>query len=212
MQNNAQFNHPQYSNNRRPRQNKSSVFTKGTVIWSIVIIAVIVTGIFLWNKMRSGGEWVCEGDEWVMKGTTTNPRPEGECRDGAAYEPGERVKPDQEYIEADSKKITTGIDIRVMSPHVNQTIESPLVIKGEAKDWFVDDEIIVRIVDGQGNNIIEETLKANGSVEEGEYVAFEKKITFDRGEIKSGDMIFQKKNPSNDPTQSRTFSFPVFFE
>ena len=184
---------------------------RGFIIFLIIIIILGAFFAFLWKKYVKEGEWVCDNGEWIEKGNARTPKPEQVCMESAAQDmPKERVKPAAEFIEIDSRKSVEGIDIRVSSPHVNSTITSPLTVSGEAKGWFVDGKILVQLMDDKGNIIVQSEALAKG--EGDEYVTFETKMDFDRKDVKAGDLVFQKINPSNDPAQARTFSFPIFFE
>ena len=179
------------------------------IIGAVVVVVLVAAGVWM---LRGGeGKWVCKNSEWVMEGKTKEPKPEMACVGDVAQEGSkERVKPEQEMIDIDSKKVAEGIDIRVKTPHVNQTIESPLKITGEAKGWYTDKAFQIQLIDDKGSVIASGTAKASGDGED--YVPFEAEITFDRKDAKVGDLVFQKSNPTNDPAKAGTFSFPVFFE
>lgn len=179
-----------------------------------IIVGIVIIILVAWKGCaKKNGEWICKNGEWVVEGETTKPKPETECiGDMAQQAQKERVKPAAEFIEVDSARPVEGIDIRVFSPHVNGTIESPLKITGEAKGWFVDQKLIVQLIDEKGIVLVNTEAKASTDINEEEYVPFEAMIEFDAKNMKAGDLVFQKVNPSNDPSQARTFSFPVFFE
>lgn len=181
------------------------------VIFIIVLIIIGTAVAFIWRGCVREGEWVCDNGEWIAKGKVHTPKPDHACVNSDGQDvPKERVKPAAEFIEIDSKRPVEGIDIRVTNPHVNSTITSPVTVSGEAKDWFVDGKILVQILDEKGNVLAQNDVAAKGEGEE--FTKFETTIEFDRKGAKAGDLVFQKINPSNDPAQARTFSFPVFFE
>ncbi len=197
-------------NSRQSTQN-----SKKTLIGVAVLIigGVIVLSIILKGYIKKDQEWVCKNGEWTVEGKTTKPKPEMDCVDNAAQqEPKERVKPAAEFIEVDSARPVEGIDIRIFSPHVNGTIESPLKLTGEAKGWFVGQKLVVQLIDEKGTVLVNAEAKASADINEEEYIPFEAVIEFDAKNIKAGDLVFQKINPSNDPLKARTFSFPIFFE
>lgn len=197
---------------RNPRDAHVGTKSKKTIIIvSVIIVVTIIAGVWLWRSNGGGGEWVCENSEWVMKGKTDEPKPDKECNGNVVHDgPKDRVKPDKEMLEIDSKKTAEGIDIRVSSPHVNQTITSPLKIAGEAKGWYTDNTFQVLLIDEKGVVIATGTAKTDGAGED--YAPFTAEITFDAKDAKAGDLVFQKSNPTNDPAKAGTFSYPVFFE
>lgn len=177
-----------------------------------VIVAVCVCVIGIWFMYgRSEGKWVCEGNEWVMKGKTDESKPQTICKDGEVQKGlAGREKPSREMLEIDSKKTAEGIDIRVKTPHVNQTITSPIKITGEAKGWYADGSFDVKLFDEKGSVIAAGMVKAIGDGEE--YIPFEGELVFDKKDAKAGDIVFQKGNPEKDPAKMGSFSYPVFFE
>jgi hypothetical protein len=196
-------------NMRETRQVSVQKSKKPIIIGVVIVVVIVAAGLWMWRDAE--GKWVCKNSEWVMDGETKEPKPTTACIGDVAQEgPKERVKPDQEMIDIDSKKVAEGIDIRVKTPHVNQTIETPLKITGEAKGWYTDSAFQIQLIDDKGSVIASGTAKATG--EGDDYVPFEAEITFDRKEAKVGDLVFQKSNPTNDPAKAGTFSFPVFFE
>lgn len=184
---------------------------KNIIIGAIVLLLIV--GI-IWWVMGSRGSWKCEDGQWVMNGKTDAPMPETMCGDGNDVDAllDERVKPDAEMIELDSKKVAEGIDIRVKSPHVNQTVVSPLKIEGEAKGWYFEGSFPVQLYGENGDLLGSGTATADGNWAVDEYVPFNAEIVFDMGTARAGDIVFQKSNPSDKPENAGTFSFPVFFE
>ena len=183
------------------------------IVVALILIAIAINALLKKGDDKKKGEWVCEKGEWIMQGETKDPKPETAC-ESAPQEQAveERVKPEEEMIKADSQKVAEGINIRVELPHVNETITSPLKLKGEAKGWYAEATFPVKLIDANGNTLGEGTVEAQGDWQVDEYVSFEGEIAFDAKGAKSGDLIFQKSNPSGAPENAGTFSFPVFFE
>lgn len=197
--------------NMRQSNQKNKKVSIGVIM---AVLGMTILFVIIWRGCtKKNGEWVCENGEWIAKGEVTTEEPKGDCVDNVAQQvPEERVKPAAEFIEIDSARPTEGIDIRIFSPHVNGTIESPLKITGEAKGWFVDKKLIVQLIDESGNILVNTEAVSSADINEEEYTPFEVTIDFDAKNVKAGDLVFQKINPSNDPSNARTFSFPIFFE
>ena len=191
---------PHTQNGKKKKNNKWKI------IGIIIVFLSILIGVWLWINNKS--DWYCENGVWVSDGDTEEPRPIGLCPgvgDGM-----EREKPNQKYIEADSKKIIEGINIRIYEPHVNATVTSPLMISGEAKDWFVDDSFDARLLDEKGEVIASGEAHAVEDIVAGEYVKFELELSFDAEGLTAGGDIFLKKSDSAETPGS--FSFPIFFK
>ncbi|MDX9913740.1 MAG: Gmad2 immunoglobulin-like domain-containing protein [Candidatus Moranbacteria bacterium] len=184
------------------------------IIVALILIAIAINALFKKGDDKEEGKWVCEKGEWIMKGKTKEAKPEKACEPEAPQEQAstERVKPEEEMIKADSQKVAEGINIRVELPHVNETITSPLKLKGEAKGWYAEATFPVKLIDAGGNTLGEGTAKAEGDWQVDNYVPFTAEIEFNANGAKAGDLIFQKSNPSGAPENAGTFSFPVFFE
>ena len=201
---------------KREPKPKFTVSPKKVIIILVVLVlvAIAINGLLKKDDNKEKGKWVCEKGEWIMKGETKEPKPEKACEPEVPQEQAsnERVKPEEEMIKADSQKVAEGINIRVELPHVNETITSPLKLKGEAKGWYAEATFPVKLIDANGNTLGEGTVEAKGDWQVDEYVSFEGEISFDTKGAKSGDLIFQKSNPSGAPENAGTFSFPVFFE
>jgi hypothetical protein len=93
---------------------------------------------------------------------------------------------------------------------VNATINSPLEVTGEAKNWYFENAFDVLLINANGDVIAKNVARATDDVAEDAYVRFETELTFDvENDIDRGNIVFQKSEGMN---EEGSFSFPVFFE
>ncbi|MFA5985721.1 MAG: Gmad2 immunoglobulin-like domain-containing protein [Parcubacteria group bacterium] len=182
--------------NARNTRNVHRGSSKKMMWLTICIIGIIILVFIMWL-------WRGHGD-----GVINDQTKDAKSQTGSM----ERVKPEKEMIELDSKKVAEGINIRVTSPHVNETIVSPLTITGEAKNWYFEASFPVKLVDEKGNVLSEGIAQAKGDWMVDDYVPFEVELKFDANGALGGDLVFQKSNPSGLPENAGSFSFPVFFK
>ncbi|MDP2638993.1 MAG: Gmad2 immunoglobulin-like domain-containing protein [Candidatus Azambacteria bacterium] len=114
--------------------------------------------------------------------------------------------------------------IRVDTPRPNQTIQSPLVITGEARgNWFFEASFPVVLVNWDGLIIAQgiATAKSDPSTGLGvnwmttEYVPFEATLTFtiDKNTYSNrGALILRKDNPSGLPEHDNALEIPIIFD
>jgi hypothetical protein len=103
--------------------------------------------------------------------------------------------------------------IRVESPEPNQTITSPLIVKGEARGyWFFEASFPVKLLDNEENLIALEIATAQSEWMTEEFVPFEAVVEFDDPAAEKGVLVFEKDNPSGLPENADEFRIPVFFD
>jgi hypothetical protein len=154
---------------------------------AIAVLALVVLALWFWNDRHQNSL----------------------TKEGEKQTDGTRPVPDKASIEADSKKVAEGINIRVMAPTVNATVSSPLKISGEAKGYYFEASFPVKLIDEKGNVLGQGEAKAKGDWMKDAYVPFEAELKFDAKGAKAGDLVFQKSNPSGKPENAGSFSFPV---
>ena len=100
------------------------------------------------------------------------------------------------------------------SPRPNQTIKSPLVVKGQARGfWFFEADFPVVLTDWDGLIIGEGIAVAQEEWMTEEFVPFEAVIEFEIPEYKNnGTLILRKDNPSGLSEHDDALEIPVFFE
>ena len=104
--------------------------------------------------------------------------------------------------------------IRVNTPLPNQTIQSPLVILGEARGyWFFEASFPIILVDWDGLIIGQAIAQAKDDWMTEDFVPFEAVIEFEVPIVKNnGALILRKDNPSGLPENDDAFEVPVFFD
>lgn len=128
--------------------------------------------------------------------------------------------PLESEMETVNDKIYQGSDIPVDAemiivdkPRANQTVQSPLDIRGEARGvWFFEGSFPVRIVDGGGRVLGEGSAKALSEWMTTEFVPFESTIAFDSQDAGEGMLILENDNPSGSDENKKSVSIPLFFK
>ncbi len=105
--------------------------------------------------------------------------------------------------------------IRIESPRPNQTISSPLVIRGEARgNWFFEASFPVVLVDWDGRIIAESYATAKGEWMTTDFVPFEAKVEFTIDPetwSNRGSLILRKDNPSGLPEHDDALEIPIYY-
>jgi len=102
--------------------------------------------------------------------------------------------------------------IKVTSPRADQTVQSPLTIKGEAKGfWFFEASFPVKLLDKDGNLLAQGIAQAKSDWMTEEFVSFEVSLVFASTSATSGAVILEKDNPSGLPEFARSLEIPVLF-
>lgn len=122
---------------------------------------------------------------------------------------------DTTFTENIGNEIEKANLIRLDNPRPNQTISSPLTVKGQARGfWFFEASFPVLLVDWDGRIISEGIAQADGEWMTTEFVPFTATLTFavdknvysDRGAI-----ILKKDNPSGLPENDDALEIPIKF-
>ncbi len=175
----------------------------------IITIIIVIASLGIWlNLSNKDNE-----DEKVVKINNFqecieagNPAMESyprQCRTG-----------DQTFTEYIGNELEKSDLIFLDSPRPNQTIKSPLVIKGQARGfWFFEADFPVVLTDWDGLIIGEGIAIAQGEWMTEEFVSFTAEIKFEVPKYKNnGTLILQKDNPSGLPENDDALEMPVFFE
>lgn len=106
-------------------------------------------------------------------------------------------------------------DIKLITPHNQEIVSSPITIKGEARGtWFFEASFPIVLTDSQGNVISEgfaTTTEPEWMTEN--FIPFEAELEFDDSQLHNeGALILQKDNPSDDRTLDDSYEITVFFE
>lgn len=113
-----------------------------------------------------------------------------------------------------NESIKTNI-IRLNTPIPNQIIQSPLVIKGEARgSWFFEASFPVVLTNWDGLIIAQGIAKAKSNWMTSDFVPFEAILTFSidkKTYNNKGTLILKKNNPSGLPKNDNSFEIPIIF-
>jgi len=119
--------------------------------------------------------------------------------------------------EEETNQTYTGLDkidlIRVENPEPYQTINSPLVIKGEARGyWFFEADFPVKLLDEEENLIALQIATAQSDWMTEDFVPFEAVLEFETPAAERGFLVFEKDNPSGLQENADELRIPVVFE
>lgn len=103
--------------------------------------------------------------------------------------------------------------IRLDSPRPNESIKSPLIVKGEARgNWFFKASFLVILADWDGRIITQGIATAQNDWMTTDFVPFEALLTFSVGldtYNHRGSLILQKDNPSGLTEYDDALEIPV---
>lgn len=100
----------------------------------------------------------------------------------------------------------------VDTPQAGDTVTSPLTVSGRARGtWFFEASFPVKLLDGNGNEIVSAPAKASGNWMTTDFVPFSVTLTFDPPATPMGTLVLQKDNPSGLPENDASVEMPVQF-
>jgi len=182
---------------------------------SIIFIALLVVALgAIWklSKNETQESIVTNFEECVAIGNPVMESYPRQCRaDG------------QTFIEFIGNELEKTDLIRIDYPRPNQTITSPLVIKGQARgNWYFEASFPVALTDWDGRIIAQGIAQAKSdpaatggaSWMTTEFVPFEATLTFavDKNAYSNrGSLILKKDNPSGLPEHDDALEIPVIF-
>lgn len=125
-----------------------------------------------------------------------------ETAQNQTQEPGTSVA--GERLETDN--------IIVNSPRPGDTISSPLEITGQATGrWYFEASFPVTLKDANGKIIAQTPAQAEGEWMTEEFVPFKGTLAFTAPSTETGELIFEKDNPSGLPEFDEKVTMPVRF-
>jgi hypothetical protein len=103
--------------------------------------------------------------------------------------------------------------IRVTNVTANQVVQSPLVVKGEARgSWFFEASFPVELIDANGKQLAIKPATAKGDWMTTDFVPFEVSLSFARPTTDTGTLILHKDNPSGDTARDDELRIPIRFK
>ncbi|MBU1877136.1 GerMN domain-containing protein [Patescibacteria group bacterium] len=118
------------------------------------------------------------------------------------------------FVENIGNELEKADLIQSHNPRPNQTIISPLFIKGEARGyWFFEASFPIKLLDGNNKEIALTIAQAKSDWMTEDFVSFEAVLQFTTPETKEGTLVFKKDNPSGLPEHDDELIIPIkFFE
>lgn len=103
--------------------------------------------------------------------------------------------------------------IVVTEPLPDALIKSPLVIRGEAVgNWYFEASFPIRLLDGNGEELVVKPAQAQGEWMTTNYVPFEVSLEFETPDTDTGILVLEKDNPSGLPEHDASMKIPVRFK
>ena len=124
------------------------------------------------------------------------------------------VPAEQEQMNFFEVKSLKGVTLYLENPIENQSVTSPITIKGKAPgNWFFEASAPVTITNWDGLIIGEHYITAQGEWMTTDYVPFEGTLEFTNTEYGDyGFLILQKHNASDEPEFDDAVEFKVLFK
>ncbi|PIR72221.1 MAG: hypothetical protein COU41_00720 [Candidatus Nealsonbacteria bacterium CG10_big_fil_rev_8_21_14_0_10_36_228] len=102
--------------------------------------------------------------------------------------------------------------IWVSEPLPNTLVQSPLMVKGEARgNWFFEASFPVKVIDENGKELGTGIARALSDWMTEDFVPFEADLEFQLSATKKGTLILEKDNPSGLPENADELRIPVLF-
>jgi len=177
------------------------------IIYSIiVIIFILVAGFLLWFYFRYIPQLRIEVknfDECVKAGYSVIESFPRQCK-----------TPDGKTFVEDIGNVLEKKDlIQVTNLQVNQLIESPLFIEGEARGyWFFEASFPIKIFDENDFLLGITNAQALGDWMTEDFVPFRATLVFAVPSSQKGTLVLEKDNPSGLPENADELKFPVVFK
>lgn len=195
--------------NKKKWKEKTDI-PKKKMIFNMLLVAgllalVLVTGLFIYQK-KSNNRQIAQITNFMECANAGNPVMESyprQCRAG-----------DETFIENIGNELEKMNLIRIDTPRPNQSVESPLVVEGQAVGtWFFEGDFPVILTDWDGRIIGEGFATAVGNSMTEEFVPFSAVIEFETPSYKNnGMLILRKDNPSDLPENDDALEVPVIFK
>lgn len=103
--------------------------------------------------------------------------------------------------------------IKIYNPRPNQVVESPLLVKGQARGfWYFEASFPVKIYDDNGFLLGIKPAQALGEWMTEDFVPYEVSLSFARPSTLKGKLILEKDNPSGLPEHADELIVPIYFK
>lgn len=183
------------------------------IILYIIIIGLITVIISTRDQWLSGKsvpleepKQVSNFNECVAKGFPVQESYPRRCIANQNQIFTEEITPPLEPTEQDNLNIT------VFSPKKNESISSPVTIKGQARgNWYFEASFPVAIYDSNNLLLAEAPATAEGEWMTENFVPFSLTLSFPKPSTATGKIILKKDNPSGLPEYDDQIEVPIIF-
>lgn len=102
--------------------------------------------------------------------------------------------------------------IQIIKPRPNQKIQSPLVIKGQARgSWYFEGIFPITLEDENGSLLGQAQAQSEGEWTTEHFVPFTAVLEFTHSQTRKGKLILRADNPSGLPEKNNELWLPVQF-
>jgi len=161
----------------------------------ILIILVVLAGVWLGLRFFIGESpaepIVCTMDAKL-------------CPDGSYVA---RIPPKCDFAACPKEDL-----IQIETPKANETISSPLIVKGTARGfWFFEASFPIRLFDENGKLLTTAIAQAQSDWMTEDFVPFSAELKFESSKTEKGTLVLEKDNPSGLPENADELRIPVMF-
>lgn len=161
--------------------------------------------VFEWQKIRAADSF----ERCASLGFPVMESYPAQCRAGDKHFT-QTINPTNNQ-PTDSQPIETNM-IRVAAPLPNSVVESPLLLRGEARgNWYFEASFPAEIRDANGKRLGMIPVMTSADWMTTNFVPFEVSFSFDAPTTDTGTLILHKDNPSGLPEHDDSVSVPIRF-
>lgn len=103
--------------------------------------------------------------------------------------------------------------VKVTNLKSGQTVQSPLIVKGEARGvYYFEASFPIKVLDGSGNVLGWGIAQAQSDWMTEDFVPFEATVDFEAPVAGKGFLVLKKDNPSGLPEHDEEFRIPILLE
>ena len=106
----------------------------------------------------------------------------------------------------------TQSDIIVTYPSARAEVLNDFIVKGRARGtWYFEASFPVKILDADGNLVVQSYATAQGDWMTEDFVPFEAHLVFNNPQSETGFLVLEKDNPSGLPENEAEIRIPITF-
>jgi translocator protein len=197
-------------------QNPGLAFVNIVIIWLLIIVLIVKFGkinkwaacllipYLLWVSFASYLNYSI----WKLNQNKTEPLActlEAKlCPDGSYVS---RIPPECDFALCPKEDL-----IQIENLRANDTIISPLLIKGKARGfWFFEADFPIRLYDANGQLVATTIARTQSNWMTEDFVPFSAELKFEKPKTKSGTLVLEKDNPSGFAENADELRIPILF-